>query len=313
MKQAGTYGVRAWALMGLVLMTGCVRFEAGAPRGAVNIVAHRGASAYAPENTLAAFELAVEQGAHWFELDCTLSKDGAIIVIHDDTVDRTTDGRGAVKDLSLHKLKALDAGSWKGAEFSGEGLPTLGESLDLAKGRIGVYIEIKNSDDDAALVKGILQAADGRRVIEGDLRDTTMRLIEDSGTRNLVLTRKVIEAVRQRDMGGQVVIQSFSAVVCAVALAEAPELRTELLGVKDNDRPGLWDSFLRWNALLGAAGFNVNNASLTEENLGEFHGQGKTVAVWTVDKPEDMKRLAAWGVDGIITNRPDVCRAILQP
>lgn len=309
--------VRFWAILGFgaLVVTGCARFEPGAPPGQVDIIAHRGASAYAPENTLAAFELAVKQKAHWFELDCTLTKDEEVIVIHDDTLERTTNGLGAVADYTLAQLKRLDAGNWgewEGSEFKGEPAPTLGEALDLAQNRIGVYIEIKNSDDDQELMQAVLQASDGGIITQGRSRDTIMGLIEESGTRNLPLTRNVIEAVRARDMRRQVVIQSFSPIVCAIALSEAPELRTELLGAKDEDHPERWEGYLFWNQILGAQGFNVNQAALTPENLDTFHGMGKTVAVWTVDDPAEMRRLAVWGVDGLITNKPDVARDVLE-
>ena len=114
------------ALIGSVLMSGCATYRAGAPKGSVDVIAHRGASAYAPENTLAAFHLASEMNADWFELDCTLTQDGEIIVIHDDTIDRTTPAEGRVADLALAELKALDAGSWRDPEFADERLPTLG-------------------------------------------------------------------------------------------------------------------------------------------------------------------------------------------
>ena len=127
------------------------------------VIAHRGASAYAPENTLAAFQLASDMKADWFELDCTLTKDGEVIVIHDDTVDRTTPAEGRVADLTLAELKTLDAGTWRDPEFADERLPTLGESLDFAKGKIGVYIEIKDSDDDSALREQILEGAPAPR------------------------------------------------------------------------------------------------------------------------------------------------------
>lgn len=276
------------------------------------VIAHRGASAYAPENTMAAFRLADEMAADWFELDCTLSRDGEVVVIHDGTVDRTTDGTGAVGDLALADLKRLDAGSWKEPKFAGERLPTLGEALDFAKGRIGVYIEIKDSDDDGALGQRILELAGDRSALSPKLRREAMKLVEADGTRNLALTREVVELVRERRMGRQVVVQSFSPIVCLVAMSEAPKLRVELLGVDDREKPQVWENFLRWGYLLDVAGFNPNLESLTPGRLAAFRAAGKSVSVWTVDKPDDMRRLADWGVDGIITNRPDECRRVLQ-
>ena len=141
-----------WPLAGCVLMGGCMSFEAGAPEGMVDIIAHRGASAYAPENTLAAFSLAADMGAHWFELDCTLTKDGAIIVIHDDTIGRTTGAAGVVAEMTLAELTRSDAGTSFDLKFAEQRLPTLGEALDLAKERrIGVYIEIKDSENNRSL------------------------------------------------------------------------------------------------------------------------------------------------------------------
>lgn len=108
------------------------------------ITAHRGASGEAPENTLAAFHLALEQGAEMVELDVHLTAEGIPVVIHDHTVDRTTDGHGPVKGLTLAQVKALDAGGWFAPQYAGERIPTLDELLEWAKDRIPVSIEIKN-------------------------------------------------------------------------------------------------------------------------------------------------------------------------
>ncbi|MBN2310352.1 MAG: glycerophosphodiester phosphodiesterase, partial [Candidatus Hydrogenedentes bacterium] len=117
------------------LTSGCATCgDTCGPRG-VDVIAHRGASAYAPENTLAAFQLAHEMGADWFELDCTLTKDGQVLVIHDDSVERTAGVKRHVSDMTLAELKELDAGSWKDPKYAGERLPTLAEALDLAKGK----------------------------------------------------------------------------------------------------------------------------------------------------------------------------------
>ena len=108
------------------------------------VVGHRGASGYAPENTLASFELALEQGADAVEMDVHLSRDGAVVVIHDEHLDRTTDGRGLVLQHTLAELRRLDAGTWFDPRFSGQRIPTLAEVLEWAAGRARVAIEIKN-------------------------------------------------------------------------------------------------------------------------------------------------------------------------
>jgi len=295
-------------------MTGCATtWQAGAPAGAIDVIAHRGASAYAPENTLAAFALAAEMKADWFELDCTLSEDGEVIVIHDNSVDRTTNGEGRVSRLSLAQLKQLDAGTWKAAEFAGERLPTLGESLDLAKElQIGVYVEIKNSHDDSSVMNKIIAMSEGHHRFRPSVKRQLLSMIRDSGSRNFVLTQKSIEAIRERDMERQAVIQSFSPIICTVARLEAPEIRTELLGGKDDEKPHRWPMYVRWAELMEVDGFNTNNGTLDEVLLAQFHADKMTAAVWTIDDEDDMRRLAQWGVDAIITNKPDVCLRVLE-
>jgi glycerophosphoryl diester phosphodiesterase len=107
------------------------------------VIAHRGASAYAPENTFAAFDKALALGVPEAELDVHLSRDGHAVVMHDATVDRTTNGTGAVASLTLAQLKALDAGAWFSAEFAGQRIPMLDEVLERYKGRLHLHIELK--------------------------------------------------------------------------------------------------------------------------------------------------------------------------
>ena len=108
------------------------------------VIAHRGASGHAPENTLAAFRKAIAQGAAFIETDLQLSRDARLVAIHDDTVDRTTNGQGPVHDLTLAELQRLDAGSWFGSEFAGERIPTLEEILDFSKKHdVVFYLELK--------------------------------------------------------------------------------------------------------------------------------------------------------------------------
>ena len=122
-------------------------------------IAHRGASAYAPENTFAAFDKALALGASHAEMDLQFSSDGHIVVIHDDAVDRTTNGSGAVADMTLAQLSSLDAGAWFAPEFAGERIPALGAMLERYKGRLHFHLEIKAqaeglSERAADLVRG---------------------------------------------------------------------------------------------------------------------------------------------------------------
>lgn len=112
--------------------------------GTVLVIAHRGASGYAPENTLAAFRRAVALGANFIETDLQLSRDARFVAIHDDSVDRTTNGKGRVHDLTLPELRRLDAGSWFGSEFASEQVPTLEEILEFSKKHdVVFYLELK--------------------------------------------------------------------------------------------------------------------------------------------------------------------------
>src|SRR6516165_3787782 len=108
------------------------------------VIAHRGASGHAPENTMAAFRKAVAQRAAFIETDLQLSRDAHFVAVHDDTVNRTTNGRGSVHELTLAELRELDAGSWFGSEFSGERIPTIEEILQFSKKNdVVFYLEIK--------------------------------------------------------------------------------------------------------------------------------------------------------------------------
>jgi glycerophosphoryl diester phosphodiesterase len=137
-------------------------------------------------------------------------------------------------------------------------------------------------------------------------KDEVLKRIEASGSRNLELTRRCIADVRTRKMEKQIVIQSFSAIVCAVALIEAPEMRTELLASSSERDPLQWNRFLEWLRLLDPHGFNPNKKDVTETLVRDLHAKGKTIAVWTVNEPAEMVQMKNWGVDSLITDKPDV-------
>lgn len=127
------------------------------------VVCHRGASLWAPENTLASLEKAIKMGAEAVELDVRPSRDGILYVMHDATVDRTTNGSGRISDLTSAEIDALDAGIWFGPDFAGEQVPRLDRFLDACKGRIATYVEIKDGDPgevrDMLAVRGMLSEA----------------------------------------------------------------------------------------------------------------------------------------------------------
>ncbi|CAM4420285.1 glycerophosphodiester phosphodiesterase [Paenibacillus alkaliterrae] len=138
-----------WHRIGLLLLTLCcaaLTVSAINPYAAEGplIIAHRGASGYAPENTMAAFELAERLGADFIELDVRMSKDGELVVIHDKSVDRTTNKTGFVHDYTLRELQKMDAGSYFHADYAEETIVSLEEVMDRFYGRIGLLIEIKD-------------------------------------------------------------------------------------------------------------------------------------------------------------------------
>jgi glycerophosphoryl diester phosphodiesterase len=138
-------------------------------REKVLVIAHRGASGYAPENTLAAFRKAIAMGATFIETDLQLSRDARFMAIHDDTVNRTTNGQGAVHELTMAELRQLDAGSWFGSEFAGERIPTLEEILQFAKKHdVVFYLELKPGGSwggEHALIGALRESGEIARVV----------------------------------------------------------------------------------------------------------------------------------------------------
>ena len=264
----------------------------------VQVVAHRGASGHAPENTLAAFRLAHDHGADWFELDAALTRDGHVVVIHDDTLQRTTNGQGPVVARTLAELKALDAGAWKCNSFRGEPLPTLTEALEFSRGRLGVYVELKAPLPAPSVRAPFLHATPAQ----------LPRLLDLYPGPDVDLARASLEAIRAADVPGRVVVQSFSPITCLAVRTLAPDLRVELLAEGDDPDD---DELLLWATRHGFAGINPEHVRLSPERIARWHAAGLTVTTWTVNDPHDMRRLAAWGVDRLITDHPLLARQTL--
>jgi len=238
-------------------------------------LAHRGASAYAPENTLAAFRLAAEMGADGVELDAKLSRDGAIVVVHDATVDRTTDGSGRVSDLTLSQIKALGVRTAFHGATGGERIPTLAEVVDAVGDRLIVNIELTNytSRDDG-------------------LEDRVVELLHRSG---------LIE---------RVMISSFSPLALRRVKRAAPSLVCGLIYPA-----GAGAFFRHaWLARLipGLEAQHPHFSLVNPAFVRRLHGRGQKVNTWTVNEEADMRRMSAAGVDAIMTDRPDVLQRILN-
>ncbi len=228
------------------------------------VFAHRGASQYAPENTLEAFRLAMEQGAEGIELDVHLSADGELVVIHDETLERTTNGKGLVKDHTLAQLQALRADNHMEG-FEAARIPTLRQVLELVRpGDMQVNIELKT---------GILW-------YEG-IEEKTLELVKELGMQDRVVYSSFnhysIEEVRRLDPTAETAYL-FSDVIFEVEKYAARR------GVKGL-HPALW---------------HVKMADF----LTDYLQSGLVVRVWTVNRPEDMRLLMERGVDAVITNDP---------
>ncbi|WP_163527488.1 glycerophosphodiester phosphodiesterase [Halobacillus ihumii] len=233
-------------------------------------IAHRGASGYAPENTMAAFEKSVDMKAEMFELDVQMSKDGKLVVIHDTTVDRTTNGSGQVGDFTYEELQQLDAGSWFSEEFAGEKIPTLGQVLDQFKGRSGILIELKSP----SLYPGIEQ--------------------------------KVADALVSRNMhkpeNEKIIVQSFDHESMKKFHSILPSVPIGvLLGYSEN---GVSNEQLTEFSSY-ADYFNPNKAMITKDLVERIHEYDMKTHPYTVRDRESANYLLEAGVDGIITDFPD--------
>jgi len=236
-------------------------------------IAHRGASAYYPENTMAAFEAAIDMKADMMELDILLSKDGKLVVIHDETLDRTTNGTGPVAEHTLAELKQLDAGSWFDKKFKGEPIPTLREALELAKDSINVNIEIKTEaiKDD----------------IYGGIEEKALKLVDSLGMRD------------------QVIFSSFDYRAIAHLNQLDPEIPVAVLYNKSLNNPktpsALVDS-------LGADGFNCSYKQLSNRWIRNTVSAGIPLLVYTVNRELRMQTVIKRGVAGIFSDKPDLLK-----
>lgn len=244
------------------------------PRRRSDNVAHRGFSAVAPENTLAAIRAAVKAGATGCEFDVYRSKDGTVVLMHDKTVDRTTDGSGPVTELSLKQLRGLDAGSWKDKKFAGESVPTLSEALQVLKGSgCQPVIEIK---------------------MEG-------------------ISQQVVNDVRALEMVDQVAVIAFSENVVREIRELEPKITCAWLCGKTLRGTTVQQAdWLESRARVCKARlFDLNFKMLSPALVTELKRRGFGVWTWTVNEATVMQALHRWGVDSITTDRPDLLSASL--
>jgi glycerophosphoryl diester phosphodiesterase len=240
----------------------------------VLVIAHRGFSGTAPENTRIAFKKALDLGVDMIELDVHLSKEGEVVVIHDDTLNRTTNGKGKVAEYTLKELKQLDAGSSSSPPYSGETIPALKEVLQLVESRVPLIIELKKGE------MGLLTLI--------DLADRAFREVEKSGMLNQVLfasfEHSAIERIRERN----------------------PHVPVAFISGKD------WNFPSEMTGGNPIPILSCRARVLNPSNISRAHKQGIKVFAWTLNTEEEMERFVKMGVDGIITDYPDRLIKILQ-
>lgn len=232
------------------------------------IFAHRGDFSHAPENTLPSFEQALQKGADGVELDVKLSSDGHVIVMHDATVDRTTNGNGRVALLPLDEIRKLDAGSWFNEKFTGTKVPLLEEIFDLVGRDKLINIELTNYSTPR----------DG-------------------------LAIKVCELIKRHNNHGQIIFSSFFSSNLKMASQILPQIPRGLLAM-----PGLVGLWARsFGFMFGdyqALHPHISNAS--KEQAQRAHRLKRRVHVWTANTTMEVTRLSEWGVDGIFTDDPQM-------
>ena len=228
-------------------------------------IAHRGASSYAPENTFAAYDKALAMGVDHIELDVHYTSDGHIVVIHDDEIDRTTNGSGPVSDHTLAQLRSLDAGSWFSLQYAGERIRSLGEVLEHYKDRLHIHLEVK------AHVEG--------------------------------LASRSADMVHGYGMADGVTFTSFWKPALEELRAYAPELPTGWL-VPPGPGPWD-PSYVQQALDLGLTQLCPRADVLTPELVDELHSKGLLVRAWGIANEDLMRRAVDAGADGMTINFPD--------
>lgn len=237
------------------------------------LIAHRGGSLEAPENTLAAFRHAIEIGMRYVELDVQMSRDGELMVIHDETLDRTTNGHGPVGDYTFEELRKLDAGSHFRPQFAGETIPTLREVMELCvDAGVGVVIEIKSPHLYVGMEEKVA---------------ALLAEMYTSGAENIWCISFDHGAIRK--------LRTLDAALPLGYLYEWHE-----------------QTFVHPDETVQAYCPYFRTALAHPEQIKEAHALGKLVFVYTVDDEADMRQVAAAGIDGMVSDRPTLLKTLFD-
>ncbi len=244
-----------------------------APGSRPLVLGHRGASSDAPENTLAAFRLALEQGADGVELDVWRCGTGEVVVHHDADTSRTAGQARRVSSASLGELRRLDVGAWKGERFRGERIPLLAEVLEALPGAV-LNVELKSS-----------------------------------GVPHLALARAVLRVLRDAAAEERCIVSSFDYAVLAAFRLAAPAVASGVLFAADQ---GWRVREMVGTRLLRPRAVHPDRTLVTPERVRAWAARGLAVNVWTVDSPDEVERLCRMGATAVITNRPAVARVAVR-
>lgn len=236
------------------------------------VFGHRGARAYAPMNTILSFELALAQGADGVELDVRLSRDGEMIIMHDNRVDATTDGEGFVHDLTLAEIQSLDAGAWFNESFAGARVPTLDEVFETIGRRTRINVEIK------------------------------AEVILNDG-----LEAKVADAIRRHNLAGSILVSSFNPVTLRRFRRAMPEVPIGFLHAPESPH-----FLAQLMIGLPHEARNPHYTLIDARYMAWAKREGYRVNTWTVNEAAKAVELSELGVDCIITDNPDILLAALR-
>ena len=246
------------------------------------VIAHRGASGIAPENTLLAFDKAIQIGVDRIEMDLRQTIDGEVVILHDKTINRTTNGWGSIRKMSLKKAKRYSAGSWFHHEFSAERIPTLRETLEFVNGRTTLLLEIKH----------------GSPYHHG-------------------IERNIIKILDEYDAHDWCIVQSFNDKVLN-NFRKLPELHSDVQKLFAAFIPvapfygGSRFSYKRVGKYEYAQEVNINYKYVNQRVVRKVQAMGKKVNVWTINQSTNMRKYLNMGVDGIITNYPERLKRLIK-
>ena len=239
----------------------------------MKVIAHRGYSGQYPENTMLAYEKAVEAGCDELEIDVQMTRDGVLVILHDETVERTTDGKGFIKDLTYQELRKFNVNARFGDQYGFNPIPSFEEYLDwVRKKNVTTNIELKN-----------------RKYYYEGLEERTLELVQDYGLEDRVM------------------LSSFNHVSLLKCKQLAPDIECGILVSK----PEIWNAGY-FASTYGLECYHPDVLSLTKATVDDCVKYGIKVNAWTINGMEELQKLYAWGCDGVITNYPDICKAWLN-